>query len=196
MKEPNLPSFSDSWPLPQDGQARASPPSSRGREDVRRQDLVQRIEHIGDAQFLDVFEGGREVLPEVAQHVLPVDLAGRDLVELLLEIGGEVIFHIAAEEAFEEGGDDAALVLGDEALLVEPHIAAVAQRLEDRDIGRGPADAEFFQLLDERGFRIARRRLGEMLHALDLLRRRSSRRAPWRAGGGNPRPRRRRGSSE
>ena len=47
-------------------------------------------------------ERHREVAPEIAQHLLPVDLAGRDPVELLLEIGGEVIFDIAARRRIRE----------------------------------------------------------------------------------------------
>ena len=163
MKEPNLPSLSDNCPVPQEGHLRASLAVGAGREDVRRQDVVQRVQHIGHAQFLDVLQRAGEVLPEVAQQVLPVDLAGRDAVELLFEIGGEVVFDVAAEEAFEEGRHHPALVLRNQALLVEAHIAANAQRLEDGDIGRGPADAELLQLLDERGLGIARRRFGEML---------------------------------
>ena len=50
------------------------------RENVRGEEIVQRVEHVGDAQFLDVLECCREVAPEVAEHLLPVDLAGRDLV--------------------------------------------------------------------------------------------------------------------
>jgi hypothetical protein len=42
------------------------------REDQRRQRLVQRIQHVGDAQFLGVFDLGEEILPEIAQHLLPV----------------------------------------------------------------------------------------------------------------------------
>ena len=42
---------------------------------------------------------------------LPVDLAVGDEVELLLEIGGEVVFDIFREEGFEEGRDQPALVL-------------------------------------------------------------------------------------
>ena len=133
-----------------------------------REKLVQRIQHIGDAQFLHIIDGDREVTPEIAQHLLPVDLARRHLVELFLEVGGEVVFHIAPEEAFEECGHDAALVFRDQALLVDAHVAALTEGLEDRDVGRRAADAELFQLLDERGFGIARRRFGEMLHAADL----------------------------
>ena len=92
-----------------------------------------------------------------------------DLVELFFEAGGEIIFDIAGEEAFEERDDDAALVFGNEALLVDAHIAAVLQDLQDGGVGRRPADAEFFHALDQGGFRKARRRLGEMLGGLDRL---------------------------
>ena len=133
-----------------------------------RQHIVEGIEHIGDAQFLDVGEGYGEILPEIAQHFFPVDLAVGDAVELLFQVGGEIIFDIAPEEAFEERGDDAALVFRDQAFLFQPHIAAVAQGGKNRHIGRRPSDAELFELLDDRGFRIARRRLGEMLGRFDF----------------------------
>src|SRR5215468_9013107 len=50
---------------------------------------------------------------------------------------------IAAEEVFQERDHDAALVLAMQALLLELHIAAVLQDLQDRGIGRGTADAQF-----------------------------------------------------
>lgn len=53
--------------------------------------------------------------------------------------------------------------------LVDDDIFAVAQRLQCRRIGGRTADAEFFHLLDQRGFRIARRRFGEVLAGVDLL---------------------------
>ena len=92
-----------------------------------------------------------------------------DLVELFLKPGCEVIFHIAREEAFEEGGDDASLVFRHEALFVDAHIVTVAQHRERRGIGRRAPDAEFFHALDQCRFREARRRLGEMLVGLDAL---------------------------
>ena len=55
--------------------------------------------------------GAGEIVPEVAQQRLPVDLAVRHLIELLLEIGGEVVADIFGEERFEEGRHDPALVL-------------------------------------------------------------------------------------
>ncbi len=121
-------------------------------EDMRPEHIVQRIEHLGDAQIADVVHRGDELAPEVAKHVLPVELAGGDEVELLLEVGGEVVFDVAAEEAFEEGGDQPALVLGHEPLLVDPDIFAVAQHVEGRGIGGRPADAELLHLLDQGRF--------------------------------------------
>ena len=116
---------------------------------MRAEELVQRVEHLRGAQLLGLADGGREVAPELAHHLLPVDLVVRDPVELLLEIRREVVFHVAAEEALQEGGDDAALVLGDEALLLDLHVFAVAQGLQDRGVGRGTADAELLHALDE-----------------------------------------------
>src|SRR6185436_12612123 len=75
---------------------------------------------------------------------------------------------VTAEEVLEERGDEAALVLGMEPLLVEPDIFAVAQDIERRGIGRRTPDAELLHLLDEACFGVARGRLGEMLLRLDL----------------------------
>ncbi len=86
---------------------------------MRRQHLVERVDHLGDAQVLDLVDRADEIAPEVAQHVAPGDLVVGDAVELLLEIGGEIVFDISGEEAFEERDDDAAAVLGNEPLLVD-----------------------------------------------------------------------------
>ena len=114
-----------------------------GREDVRAEQFVQRLEHLGDTEVVGLGDIGRELPPELAQHLLPGDVAVRDLVELLLEVGGEVVFDVALEEALEEGGHQPSLVLRDELLLLEPDIAAVAEHRERRGIGGGAADAEF-----------------------------------------------------
>ena len=138
------------------------------REDVRRQGVVQRIKHGGDAQLADIVDGGAEISPEVAQQLLPVELAGRDLVELGFERRGEIIFDIARKEILEEGGDDPALVLRIETVLLKPDIVARRQDLQRRGIGRRPANAEFFHALDQRGFGEARWRLGEVLVGMGL----------------------------
>src|SRR5690606_1218973 len=75
------------------------------RKDVRTEDLVQRFQHLADAQILDVVDGAGELAPEIAQHVLPGELAVGNEVELVLEVGGEIVFDIALEEALEERDD-------------------------------------------------------------------------------------------
>ena len=63
----------------------------------------------------------------------------------------------------EEAMDDLADVGRHEALAVHLDVLAVLQRRDDGRVGRGPADAVLLERLDERGLRIARRRLGEVL---------------------------------
>ena len=110
---------------------------------------------------------GREVAPELAQNLFPVEFAGGNLVELLFEARREIIFHIAVEEILQERCDQPSPSVGKELALVDDDIVAILQGLERRRVSRGPPDAELFHLLDERGFGIARRRLGEMLGGVD-----------------------------
>ena len=133
------------------------------------EDLIERFQHLGDAQILDLVDGAGEVAPELAEHVLPADLVVGDAVELLLEVGGEVVLNVAGEETLEESRNQTALVLGDQPALVDADIVAVDERLQRRRIGRRPADAEFFHLLDQRRLGVARRRLGEVLVGGNLL---------------------------
>ena len=170
MKAPNLPTLRLRRPAPQEGQARGSPPLAGLGEDMRPEQIVQSVEHLGDPQIADIVHRGDELAPEIAQHVLPFELARRDVVELLLEIGGEVVLDIAAEEALEKGRDQPSLVFGIEPLLVEADIFAVAEHVQRRGIGGGAADAELLHLLDQGRFAIAGRRLGEVLLRLDLAR--------------------------
>ena len=137
-------------------------------EDMGAEDTVQRIQNVGHPQLLGVVDLGDESGPEFPQNQLPFDLAIGDVVEPVLEFGGEIIFHIALEETFQEGGDQASAILRVEPLLVEPHIVALLQHREDAGVGRGPADAEFLEPLDQGRLGEARRRLGEMLVGPDL----------------------------
>jgi len=124
--------------------------TTRGRrEDVGGQKFVESVNDVRDTQLLDVIDGRNEVPPEIAQHLLPINLAIRNSVELLLKIGSESILNIMSEETFEDSGYDPSLVFGDQALLVEPHIATVAERRKNRYIGRRPANAELLKLLDK-----------------------------------------------
>src|SRR5262249_44739733 len=102
-----------------------------GREEVRPELLVELVEHFLDAQLLGFADRSREGLPELAQHLAPVDLAVGDLVQLVLEMGGEVVFDVAREVGLQEGGDDATAVLRDEALAVELHVVPALQHLDD-----------------------------------------------------------------
>ena len=124
---------------------------------------VERFEHRRDRQFLCAIDRGREIAPEIAQQRFPIDAPARHLVELVFEIGGEIVFDVALEEARQKRGDEAAAVFRDKAALIEPHIVAILQHLYDRGVGRRPSDAQLFQFLDEAGFAVARRRLREML---------------------------------
>ena len=104
-----------------------------------------------------------ERLPELLQQRNPVLLAAADRVEFVLELGGEVVVDVLREVPGQEPGDRAADVGRLEAAAVEDHVLAVEQHLDDAGVGRGAADAVFLERLDQRSFRIARRRLGEML---------------------------------
>src|SRR5216684_2028297 len=114
------------------------PPIGRRGEEMRAEICVERLQHLGDRQILG------------AGH-----------------LGGEGVLDIALEEALEEGGHDAAAILGDEALLVDPHIFSVLQHLDDRGIGGRAADAELLELLHQARLAVARRRLGEVLLRVD-----------------------------
>ena len=115
--------------MPQSGQARGSAAVGARREQMLAQHLVERVDHLRDAQFLDVADRGREVAPEVAQQFLPGELIVGDAVELLFEVGGEAVFDIAREEAFQERRKHASLVLREEPLLVDADIAAILEHL-------------------------------------------------------------------
>ena len=42
---------------------------------MRRQNIVERIENVGDAQVLGVVDGDGKVAPEIAQDLFPIDFA-------------------------------------------------------------------------------------------------------------------------
>ena len=169
MKAPNVPSLSDSWPVPQIGHCRGSPPSARGGKMCGASRSLSASSTWVMRRSLISLTAPMKSTQKSLQHLLPVELVVGDAVELLFEVGGEIVFDIALEEALQEPTTTRPLSSGIKPLLVDAHIAAVLQHLQDRGIGRGPADAELFHALDQRGFRIARRRLGEMLRGVDRL---------------------------
>ena len=134
-----------------------------GGEEMRAELLIQRVDDVGDLQVFGLGDRRREIPPEGMHHRAPIGLARRNLVELIFQPGGEAGVDIAFEKAGQKGGDEAAAVFRHEATLVDFDVVAVLQHRDDRGIGGRAANAEFFHLLDQAGFRIARRRLGEML---------------------------------
>src|ERR1700722_3082753 len=149
-------------------EAWVDPLAARGKN-VGTQKLVQAVEHLARAEILDVADGAGEIVPEVAQERLPIDLAVRDLVELLFQIGGEIVTDVFGEERFEEGRDNPALVLRKQALLLDPHVVAILEHRDGRGVGRRAADAELLHPLDQRRLGVAGRRLGEVLARVDPL---------------------------
>ena len=136
-------------------------------EEVRPEIGVQRVDHVGDLEVAGRGDRAAELLPELGHHVAPVGAAVGDVVEPLLQPGGELGVDVALEEAGQEGGDQPAAILGDEAPVLQPHVVAVAQHGENRGVGGGAADADLLHLLDQARLGEARRRLGEMLLGLD-----------------------------
>ena len=147
-------------------------PVGLGREQHRLQELVQRRRDVGRLLLHHLGGLGLEVAPKGFQHRLPLGPAAGNFVQLVLQPSGEVIGHIAFEEALQERRHQPPAFFGEEAVLLHPHIIAVLQHLERGGIGGWTPDPQFLQLLDQRCFRIARRRLGEMLLGRHLLLRR------------------------
>ena len=55
-----------------------------GGENERSELLIERVQHVGHAQLLDFVHGGRKILPEIAQYVLPGEFPIGDLVQFFL----------------------------------------------------------------------------------------------------------------
>ncbi len=101
----------------------------------------------------------------------PFLFAAADSVEFIFKFRGEIVIDILGEVAGQELGHCAADIGRAEAAAVERHILAPEQGLDDAGVGRRPADAIFLQSLDQTGFGITRRRLGEMLVGEDISQR-------------------------
>src|SRR5208337_868577 len=140
-----------------------------GGENMRAQELIQTVQHFRRAQILDAGKRPGKIRPEIAQHLLPIELMVRDKIEPLFEAGGKIIADIAGKKALQKSRHQTALIFGDEPLLLDADIVAFAQNREGRGIGRSPPDAELLHAFDKRCFGKARRRLGEMLACLDSV---------------------------
>ena len=133
------------------------------RKEMRPQFLVQGFQNLGDPQGLGVIHRRREFAPELVQHAAPFDTAAGNIIQLVFQVGGEIVLDVAVEEIFQEGGDHPAAVLGHKTAVLEAHIVPFLQHGNDRGIGGRPADTQFLQLFHQAGFGITGRRLGEVL---------------------------------
>jgi hypothetical protein len=92
---------------------------------------------------------GLEVAPERREHRFHWARPPETVVELVLHLGGEVVADVALEEALEERGQQAARILGEEAVLLGADVVAVLEHLDRRGVSRRPADAELLEPLDQ-----------------------------------------------
>ena len=99
-------------------------------EEMGAQRLIQRVKHLADPQVLGFIDGATEGAPEILQNLLPISVAGGDVIKGLLERRREVVFHVTREEIAEKRGDQTAPVVGYESGALEAHIVAI---LQDRD---------------------------------------------------------------
>ncbi len=136
-------------------------------EEIRLEELVELGGDLGRLLLHHLGGLGLEIAPEGLEHRAPFRATARHVVQLFLEAGGEVVSHIALEESLEKACQQPARFLCEETILLDAHIGAVLEHLDDRGIGRGPPDSQLLEPLDQRCFGKARRRLGEMLHGVD-----------------------------
>ena len=92
---------------------------------MRPKIVVQPVDDVGYLQVLGRLDRPGKVFPERAHHCPPLGPAAGDVVQLLLQPGGEARIHVSLEEADQEGGDEAATVGGLEAPFVERDVFAV-----------------------------------------------------------------------
>src|SRR5205085_8822814 len=95
---------------------------------------------------------------EAAQPLDAVLVARRDLVEVVLHRGGEVVVDEPAEVLLEQADDGEGEEGGDEGRAPLEDVAAVEDRAEDRGVGGRPTDTELLERAHERRLGVARRR--------------------------------------
>src|SRR6185436_5294482 len=95
---------------------------------------------------------------ELPQERDPLALTTRDLVQVLLHLRGEVGLDEVPEVVAQQLRDRERREAGHERLSLTEHVAATHDGRNRRRERRWPADAETFQLLDERRFGEPRRR--------------------------------------
>ena len=110
-----------------------------------------------------------EAFPKLAHYRHPLALATGNVIELVFELGGEMVIDVLGEMLGEEFVDNIAGIGGHKAFLLKCDVFAVFERGNNAGIGGRSADAEFFQRFHQRGFVVARRRAGEVLFAVERI---------------------------
>jgi hypothetical protein len=90
---------------------RGSWPVLPRREELGPERLVQRVQHLGDAQLADLATAAWKSRQKSRSSSFHARSPARHLVQPLLQRRGEVVLDVAGEELLEEGGDQPALVL-------------------------------------------------------------------------------------
>ena len=112
-----------------------------------------------------------EFLVEVGQGVGPLLFAFFDFVEFLFQTRGVLHIENVAEVFDQQIGDDQADFGRRKFAADFLHVLPLLNGGENRRVGRRAADAALFEFFHQRGFVVARRRLGEVLLGLQFLER-------------------------
>ena len=132
--------------------------------DIR--DLIGNLDLSDD--ILRLFERFVKRIVKLAEQIVLVERAVRNLVQFPLQIRRELHVHNVLEVFLEHIGDDKAELRRAELLLAALDIAALLNRLNDRRIGARTPDPHLLEGLDNRRVIVARRRLREMLLGFQL----------------------------
>ena len=132
-------------------------------------DLVLDLDALALKIDLRLLECCLKPVIEVVQQLDIVQLARLDLVELLLHVGGELIVRDRLELVDQQAGHALTERRRAQRLVLLGHIVAVQNGRDGRRIGGRAADAALLHRADERGFGVARGRLGEVLRRVELL---------------------------
>ena len=138
----------------------------RDRVDVAGVDLVEvvrdeRLQTTGRHAVAEV---------EVAQPRHPLLGTVGDLVEVVLEPGGEGVVDEVREVALEQRHDGERGPRRHQRRPLLPHVPAVLDGPDDRGVGRRPAHAEILERLDQGGLGVAGRRCRRVRLRLELER--------------------------
>ena len=125
---------------------------------------VDFLEVAANQLFQTAGPGDRAVHPvlatevEVGQPVGPSLVTRGDLVELVFHRRCEVVIDQPREVLLQQADDSERHPGRHQRAALLVHVAAVLDGLDDRAVGRRPADAQIFERLDQRGLGVAGRR--------------------------------------